>query len=134
MLNRIVRHDIDKDVRLLMGWADLLRDHVDTEGRETLERVYDTSRHITELTSIARAFVESLEDDTEIRFEPVALDQFLGADVAKKRGAHPGATIAASPLPSVTVRANGLLSSVVGNLLSNAVRHTPQGPRSSRRL
>ena len=123
MINRIVRHDINNDVQLLMGWADLIRDNVDEEGKETLERIHDTSTHIAELTSIARDFVESLEDDSEVQLEPVALDRLLDAEVEKKQTAHDSASIVAGSLPAVTVRANQLLSSVFGNLLNNAVRH-----------
>jgi PAS domain S-box-containing protein len=123
MINRIVRHDINNDVQLLMGWADALEEHVDEPGMRTVERLDDTSTHIAELTSIARDFVESLEGDTEIRLEPIALDRILDAEVDKKRTAHGDATIVVESLPPVTVRANQLLASVFGNLLSNAIRH-----------
>ncbi|WP_152040334.1 sensor histidine kinase [Salinigranum salinum] len=127
MINRIVRHDINNDLQLLMGWADMIREHVDEAGMETVERIDETSTHISELTSIARDFVESLEDDAEVRLERVALDRLLEAEVEKKRAAHDDATITVVGLPRVTVRANQLLSSVFGNLLSNAVRHNRTG-------
>ena len=123
MINRLVRHDINNDVQLLMGWADLIKDHVDEAGMETVERLDDTSAHIAELTSIARDFVESLEDDTEIRLERAELDRLLDAEVEKKRTTHDDARFVVEDLPAVRVRANPLLASVFGNLLSNAVRH-----------
>jgi PAS domain S-box-containing protein len=123
MINRIVRHDINNDVQLLTAWADRLTDHVDEAGRDTVERIKDTSNHIAELTAIARDFVESLEDDTDIVLERIDLGSTLEAEVNKKRTTYEDATIVVDDLPRVEVRANELLASVFGNLLSNAIRH-----------
>ncbi|UVE50258.1 response regulator [Haloferax larsenii] len=123
MINRIVRHDINNDVQLLMGWADIIRDHVDEAGMATVDRIDDTSSHIAELTAIARDFVESLEDDTEIDLEFVNLGRTIKSEVDKKRTAYEDATFVVDELPVMRVRANELLTSVFGNILSNAIRH-----------
>lgn len=123
MINRLVRHDINNDVQLLMGWADLVKEHVDDAGMATVERIDDTSNHIAELTAIARDFVESLEEDTVIDLEPIDLADILDAEVDKKRTAFDDATVVVDDPSSVRVLANELLASVFGNLLSNAIRH-----------
>lgn len=123
LINRIVRHDINNDLQLQMAWADHLEDHVDDEGLEYVERINETSDHIAELTSIARDFVESLEDDTEISLKPTDVSRVLESEIEKKRATFDDAEIVAGELPRVKVRANELLSSVFGNLLNNAVRH-----------
>jgi len=123
MINRIVRHDINNDIQLLTGWADRLKNHVDDAGMDTVERIEDTGNHIAELASIARDFVESLEDDSEISLERVDLGRTLEAEVDKKRTTYEDANIVVDDLPRVEVLANELLASVFGNLLSNAVRH-----------
>jgi|GEM_PF-924736 len=123
MINRIVRHDINNDVQLLTGWADRLKDHVDEAGMDTVERIEETGTHIAELTAIARDFVESLEDDTDIALERTDLGRTLEAEASKKRTTYEDANIVVDDLPRVEVRANELLTSVFGNLLSNAIRH-----------
>ena len=123
LINRIVRHDINNDVQLLMAWADRLEDHVDEDGMEYVDRINDTSDHIVELTAIARDFVESMESEAELDLEPVDLGRVLETEIEKKRATFAEATIEADDLPWVIVRANELLSSVFGNLLNNAVRH-----------
>ncbi|MCF2207926.1 hypothetical protein KVP02_09730, partial [Halobacterium salinarum] len=37
LLNRIIRHDIRNDMAVVLGWAELLEDHVDDEGCEYLQ-------------------------------------------------------------------------------------------------
>lgn len=123
LINRIVRHDIKNDVQLLRTWARLLEDHVDEEGLEYVERIDETSDHITELTSISRDFVESLQGDSEVALEPTNVASVLETEVEKKRESHGEATFVVGDLPRALVRANELLSSVFANLLSNAVRH-----------
>jgi len=124
VINRLVRHDINNDVQLLLGWADGLRDHVDEPGRERLERIEQTCKHISELTTIARDFVESIGDETEIDSSAVNLEHILNSELDKARTRHEEAMITVDgTVPSVSVRANELLSSVFGNLLNNAVRH-----------
>jgi PAS domain S-box-containing protein len=123
LINRIVRHDINNDVQLLMAWADHLEDHVDEEGQEFVDRIDDTSDHIVELTSIARDFVESIESESGPDLEPVDIGRVLETEIEKKRATFGEATIEVGDLPWIIVRANELLSSVFGNLLNNAVRH-----------
>jgi PAS domain S-box-containing protein len=124
VINRIVRHDINNDVQMLMGWADGVALHVDEKGQEYVDRILDTCDHIAELTAIARDFVDSLEGDDQVDLEPVAVADVIESEVEKKGATFDGATISVEgDLPTVDVRANELLSSVFANLLSNAVRH-----------
>jgi len=124
VINRLVRHDINNDVQLLLAWADGLRDHVDEPGRERLERIEQTCKHISELTTIARDFVESIGDEAELDSSAVNLKHILNSELDKASTRHEEATITVDgTVPSVSVRANELLSSVFGNLLNNAVRH-----------
>ncbi|WP_276299066.1 response regulator [Halorussus lipolyticus] len=124
VINRLVRHDINNDVQLLLGWSEALSGFVEDDGEEYLDRVRDTCSHIDELTSIARDFVESMGDDTGVELRATNLRQVLETEVEKNRRSFEDATISVvGDLPNVSVQANELLSSVFGNLLSNAVRH-----------
>ncbi|MFC7073513.1 ATP-binding protein [Halovenus rubra] len=123
MINRIVSHDIRNDVQLLMMWAGSLGSHVDDSGQEFVDRIQDTSNHIAEFTTIARDFVESIEGEGDLELEPVDIATVLETEIEKKREAFAEGTVVIENIPSVTVKANELLSSVFGNLLSNAIRH-----------
>ncbi len=123
LINRIVRHDINNDVQLLISWSDVLEAHVDGEAADYVDRIGQTSSHIAELTSIARDFVESMEEDTEIDLDPIRLDRLLATEIDKLRARDDATVVVADDLPTVSVLANELLASVFTNLLSNAVRH-----------
>ncbi|WP_181687140.1 response regulator [Halorhabdus salina] len=124
VINRLVRHDINNDIQLLIGWADGLTDHVDDEGQHYLARIQHTCDHISELTTIARDFVESIGSDTDLEYSSVNLSHVLESEVQKAERRHERLAVSFDgEVPNVSVKGNELLSSVFGNLLSNAVRH-----------
>lgn len=124
LINRLVRHDINNDVQLLMGWGDALSGHVDDDGREYVERIRDTCGHIAELTANVGEFVDSLLGGDDVELRPVDFSAVLSTEIAKGRAAFDHAEFTVEgQLPVVSVSANEALQSVFGNLLANAVRH-----------
>ncbi|ELY35159.1 signal-transducing histidine kinase-like protein [Haloferax volcanii DS2] len=122
-LNRIVRHDIRNDMAVVVGWAELLREHVDEEGADILSRILSTGRHTTEITEVARDLMETMSGGG-VETRPMS----LASAVDRERGV--GKRLAADrelavdgEIPDVAVRANPLIASVLGNLLNNAVQH-----------
>jgi len=123
-LNRVVRHDIRNDMTVILGWAELLKDHVDEEGEDALNRVLQKSQHVIQFTEIAREFVESLSMDETAELVKIELGPLLDAELAAVRDSFPDAQFQVSgELPDVSVQANEMLSSVFRNILENAVRH-----------
>jgi signal transduction histidine kinase len=123
-LNRVVRHDIRNDMAVIHGWTEMLRDHVDEEGQDALDRVLRKSRHVIDLTETARDFVDSLADDAAPELKPIDLRSLLDVEVQSVRDAYPNARIVVpEEPPAVTVHANEMLASVFRNLLNNAVQH-----------
>lgn len=123
-LNRVVRHDIRNDMTVILGWAEILGDHIDDDGEDALDRVLQKSRHVIQITEVARDFVESLSDDGTAELEAVELEPLLDAELAAVRDSFPNAQFHVSgDLADVSVQANEMLSSVFRNILENAVRH-----------
>ena len=126
-LNRVIRHDIRNDMSVILAWSEELQDHVTDEGEDALDRVLRKSRHVIELTDIARDFIESLSDEQTTELEPIALHEILEAELATVRDSHPDATFRVSDdIPQVSVQANEMLSSVFRNLFENAVQHNDE--------
>jgi signal transduction histidine kinase len=126
-LNRVVRHDIRNDMAVVVGWAEILADHVDDDGREPLERVLQKSQHVIELTDVAHDFVESLSDQEGTEVEATDLRPVLESELAAVRDSFPDAEFRLEgSVPDVSVRANEMLSSVFRNTLENAVRHNDE--------
>ncbi|QKY22016.1 PAS domain-containing sensor histidine kinase (plasmid) [Halolamina sp. CBA1230] len=124
LLNRIVRHDIRNDMAVVLGWAEMLEDHVDDEGREYLQKILASGEHVVELTEVAREYVETIVSDEALTVEPVPLRSVLETELSLREESFPEAefVLENSP-PDVEVAANSMLSSVFRNLLNNAVQH-----------
>lgn len=125
-LNRVVRHDIRNDMGVILGWAEILEDHVDEEGRASLEKILASGQHVVELTDVARDFVETLGSGGAASLEPMSLRSVIETELTIRREFHPHATFEVEgAIPDVEVTANEMLSSVFTNLLNNAVQHNP---------
>ena len=123
-LNRVLRHDVRNDMNIILGWTEVLEDHVDEEGEESLERISRAGAHIVELTGIARDYAEAVTGESEVTVKPVSLDRVLGDELELRRETFPEATFhVVGEMPAVEVRANEMLTSVFKNLLNNAVQH-----------
>lgn len=120
-LDRLFRHDIRNDIAVIVGWADVLRDHVSEEGEEILDRILDNGRHTLELTDVAGDAAATVTDDEATAVEPTDLGEALREAVRSRREAFPGATIELDAVPTCRVAANYLLGSVFRSLLNDAV-------------
>lgn len=124
MLNRVVRHDIRNDIAVVLGWAELLEEHVDEEGKEHLQNILDSGEHIVELTETAREFVETVSWNEGLAVEPTPLSSILDTELSLREESFPEAEfVLDDPPPDVEVAVNSMASSVFRNLLNNAVQH-----------
>ncbi len=121
ILNQLTRHDIRNDITLVVGRARELSEHVEPRGERLLEEIVQSSNHILQLTRTVGDVVESVVGD-ERALSAVDLGTVIETEVKKAEQLYDGVEISlVSDLPEIEVRANELLSSVFGNLLSNAV-------------
>lgn len=129
VLTRIMRHDVQNDTTVALGWAEILDEHVHgEEGRRALDRVTDACRNIAALTDTAYDLVQILAADDEegLRTEATDVRAVLDDEVRKARNRHGDASITVeygADLSGTMVVANDLLHSVFANLLTNAVVH-----------
>ncbi len=120
----MVRHDIRNDMGIILGWGELLEEHVGAEGQEYLRKILASGNHIVELTEIARDYVETLTGEKELTVEPTPVRPILETELALRRESFPKAVfVVPEAIPNIEVIANELLGSVVRNILNNAVQH-----------
>ncbi len=123
-LNRIIRHDIRNDMAILLGWGELLREHLNEGGEEPLEKMLSAATDIIELTEISRDFAETVATEGQIDVKPVSLNSIFEAELDLRRELFPKAEFKlVDEIPEVNVMADEMLSSVFKNLLNNAVQH-----------
>jgi signal transduction histidine kinase len=123
LLNQVLRHDIRNDLQLVTAYAELLEDHVDEAGRAYLEKVRESAENAVALTSTAKEMAEVMLQTTAEN-TPVGLAATLNRQLEEVRDSYTEAVISVDGhVPTVTVLANDLLSSVFRNLLKNAIQH-----------
>ncbi|MDS0296241.1 response regulator [Halogeometricum luteum] len=120
-LDRLFRHDIRNDMAVIVGWADVLRDHVTEEGEDILDRILDNGRETLELTDAAGDAAATVTDEAATAVEPTDLGEALREAVQSRREAFPEASIELGAVPGCRVAANHLLGAVFRSLLNEAV-------------
>lgn len=125
ILNRVLRHDIRNDLNVILGWMDVIKEHVGEDGDDYTERIENAAKHIVELTDVAGDLVEDITNGSDPDLEPVEICHVLEVEVEKRREAFSQATIELhdEAPPETEVWANSLLASVFRNLLNNAIHH-----------
>lgn len=120
ILNQLTRHDIRNEMTLVVGRAQELEEYVDHHGAPALEEIVRTSNHVLQLTRTVGDIVDSITvDDADL--DAVNLRSILVSEVATAHKLYGDVDISHEDVPEVEVEANELLTSVFGNLLSNAV-------------
>jgi signal transduction histidine kinase len=122
IMNQLMRHDIRNDVSLVVGRLHELRESVDDRHDDLLAEVLAASNHVLQLTRTIGNTVEAVTAADGATLEPVDLGEILVTEIEQSRKLYETAEITVDgEIPDVDVRANRLLSSVFGNLLSNAM-------------
>ncbi len=122
ILNQLTRHDIRNDVSLVVGRAHEVAEHVEPRGQDAVDEIIQSSNHILQLTRTVGDIVETVTDDEEVDLHPVVLSQVLATEVEKAQGLYRDVELSIKgEVAGFRVCANDLLSSVIGNLISNAI-------------
>lgn len=123
-LNHLVRHDIANELTVAGGVLRGLESAVAEGHTDDLTTALDAIENATEIADTAGEMVEVFAAGENLDRKPVRLDTVAQSVLDDEQTTYPDADLAVdgSP-PAVRVRANEMLSSVVRNLVSNAVNH-----------
>lgn len=122
ILNQLTRHDIRNDISLVVGRAREVTEHVEPRGQDALNEIIQSSNHILQLTRTVGDIVETVTSDDEVDLQPVVLSGVLATEIEKAQNLYRNVDLSIEgEVAGLRVRANDLLSSVVGNLISNAI-------------
>lgn len=130
VLNQMMRHDIRNDLQLVQLHAELLAEHIGTEGERYLDSLLESVDNAVALTETARELAEVMlgADETD---QQISLALTLDRKLSETRNSYEDVAIdVAGSIPPVEVIGTDMLGSVFRNLLQNAIQHnTGSDPR-----
>lgn len=121
LLTRLLRHDIRNDMMAISGHADLLADHVEPDGEDSLEVISRRSDATVRLLEDADTLIETLDETRE--YDHVDLSAVLRDEIENITGSYPSVEVEVDVPEDLTVVADGLVHQLFSNLLENAVAH-----------
>lgn len=126
-LNRLTDHDVRNDVSLVVGRAREIRGEVGPRARRLVDEILGASNHVLQLTRTAENAVESIEGGEQRDPGPVDLRRVVTAEAEAARALYERAIVEVEAADeAVQVRASGLLSPAVANLIGDAVRYNDE--------
>ena len=126
-----VSHELRTPLSNIQGYVEAIRDGVLEPDEDTIGTIHEQILHLTRLVEDLRLLAQAEAEDFQLDIEPDSLDEVAGRSVEAFRARAESRGIALK-LEGTSVMAmialdRTRIAQVVGNLLENAVRHTPSG-------
>ena len=126
-----VAHELRTPLSNVQGYVEALRDGVLEPDAQTLATIHQQVLYLSELVEDLRLLADTEAGDISLHREPGSLAEALRASVegVRARAEAKGVAVASrlpASAPDVTFDRTRI-AQVVGNLLDNAIRHTPAG-------
>lgn len=126
-----IAHELRTPLSLIIGHAEAIEDGVLPPSPETIGIIHDEARSLARLVDDLRTLSLADAHQLTMAIQPVCPLNLLqrAANAYRPRAEELGITLsvdAADDLPRVAADSDRV-AQVLGNLLSNALRHTPQG-------
>jgi signal transduction histidine kinase len=123
ILNRVLRHNLRNDVTVVVNYAELLAERVETEQlRTAAEKIQAKSLGLIDLGEKAHR-IESAVESAEDRMRPVDLVAVVEGVLADLRPEYPDVTVETDLPAGAAVEAIPALDGAVAELVENACKH-----------
>jgi two-component system, OmpR family, sensor histidine kinase KdpD len=128
-------HDLRTPLAGILGTATTLRCQADqlpaAQREKLLANIESETRDLAAMADNVLQLARLSQPHAQLRLEWEAMEEVLGAAVARMRGRWPDARIQLRVMPSLPpLKAEAaLLAQVIANLVDNAVRHSKDEPR-----
>jgi PAS domain S-box-containing protein len=122
--NSVLRHDVLNGMNVIRGRSEYLVDALQDEPeREQAETIRKWAEEINEVIEHVRSILQTIGTQGKQDLEAVDLEPLVTTEAERVAAASPDTSVDVEVPPGLTVRANDLLSTVISNLLTNAVEH-----------
>ncbi|WP_256297824.1 ATP-binding protein [Haloarchaeobius salinus] len=123
LLNRVVRHNLRNETTVLMGYADRLKDAIESERlEEEIQTVLDIAEEIGSLSSSIQEF-EEIADPNGTTRSRTSMNEVVREHVVAKQEEHPAADVRLDERDAVWVLADDGIDYAVDHAIENAIVH-----------
>jgi signal transduction histidine kinase/CheY-like chemotaxis protein len=129
----IASHELRTPLAIVLGYTMMVRDQSQGEHRDYLQRVMDSAQRIKEIVDDMVSLRHLETGEAQLAMDSIVIQELIGVAIERMRAtaAEQGLTITTQlppePLTFLCDRDKILL--ILGHLLSNAIRFTPEGGR-----
>lgn len=124
LLTRLLRHDIRNDIAIINGHAEILDEHIEEDGLNSLHVIQERSHTIGRLLNDTETLVKTLGNERE--YKELDISDVILQEVAKIRSNHPTVEVQTRVPHELITVADGLIHQLFSNLLQNAVFHNDE--------
>lgn len=137
VLNQILRHDVQSDMSVALGWLDnVRRNSENAEMEDVISRAIEACEHTVDLTKEVRKMATTLTVAAEfLPVKPIHIHPYLQEEKTRLEQMYEDTTVELDINDSQEiVEANPLISSVLSNITNNAVLHNDSGEERTVRI
>ncbi len=125
VLTRVLRHDLLNTMNIILTRAEILRDIVPENEKDSLDVIIDNVNKIVSISKQSRE-IEKLIKRKEVIKESIDLVEIIMESVVVLRDSYPDAIIETDLPNNAVVLTNSLIGSAIDNLIENAIEHNPK--------
>ena len=128
-----VAHELRTPLSNIQGYLEAIRDGLVDPSPETIDTIHGQALHLSRLVEDLRVLAQAEAGALQLQLSPTRIEELLQSTVeavrprADAKGINLGFDVDAS-LPTLDLDATRI-SQVIGNLLENAITHTPEDGR-----
>lgn len=125
-----IAHELRTPLSNIRGWVEAAQDGVAEADGAFLESLHEEAMQLQHIVDDLQDLAQADAGELRLHPEPLDLAELLDqtASAHRARAEEAGVTLTVSAEAGLVLLADGVrLRQAVGNLLSNAVRHTPRG-------
>ena len=126
-----IAHELRTPLSNIQGYLEAIRDGLVEPTPETIDTIHEQAIHLSRLIEDLRLLAQVESGDLQLQLTTVSMEDLLqsGVEAVRPRAEAKGVDLrleAGPSLPELQIDSTRI-SQVVGNLLENAITHTPEG-------
>ena len=126
-----IAHELRTPLSNIQGYLEAIRDGLIQPTPDTIDTIHGQALHLSRLVEDLRLLAQVEAGELTLELSPTSMEELLqsGVEAVRPRAEAKGVSLSIEtepPLPALDLDSTRI-AQVVGNLLENAITHTPEG-------